>query len=108
MPGALSEVESTYFTLQSKIANLNDACQTPEQAAALSAQYVAAHDAFLAAQNGAFHDDDPEVATLTADLNDANTKLKKAVQEMGEIKGIIDIATEAVKISTSLAGKVIP
>ncbi len=108
MPGALSEVESTYFTLQAKIATLAEACQTPEQSAALTAQYEAAHDAFLACENKAFHDDDPEVATLTTQLNAANAEVKKAVQQMGEISKTIDIITDAVKISSSLAGKVIP
>jgi hypothetical protein len=107
MQDALAELETTYFTLQSKIGALLDACQTQPQKDALTTQYVAARSAYWSCVNKAFHDDDPAVKALTTQLDAANTQLKTAVQQLGDIKTIIDIITQVVTVGAGLASKVI-
>jgi hypothetical protein len=47
------------------------------------------------------------VIALTTQLDAANDQLKKAVQELGNIKTTIDNITQVVTIGASLAAKVI-
>jgi hypothetical protein len=107
MQTALAELETTYFTLQSQIGMLLSACKTQEDRDALTAKYVAARSAYWSCVNKAFHDDDPDVIALTTQLDTANAQLKAAVQQLGEIKSVIDKITKAVTIGASLAAKVI-
>jgi hypothetical protein len=107
MQSALAELETTYFTLQSQIGPLLAACQTQAQRDTLTTQYVAARSAYWSCVNKAFHDDDPAVIALTTQLDAANDQLKKAVQELGNIKTTIDNITQVVTIGASLAAKVI-
>lgn len=108
MQTALAELEKCYFTLQSQIDTLSAACQTKDQKDALSTQYVKARQAYWSCVNKAFHDDDPQVASLAAQLDAANAKLKVAVQQMGNISKVIDGITQAVSIAASLSKMVIP
>jgi hypothetical protein len=107
MQDALAELETTYFTLQSKIGMLLAACQTQVQRDALTTQYVAARSSYWSCVNKAFHDDDPAVKALTTQLDTANNQLKTAVQQLGDIKTVIDAITQVVTIGASLATKVI-
>jgi len=107
MQDALAELETTYFTLQSKIGMLLAACQTQDQRDALTTKYVAARSAYWSCVNKAFHDDDPAVIALTTQLDKANDQLKKAVEQLGDIKTVIDTITQVVTIGASLAKMVI-
>ena len=107
MQEALAQLETTYFTLQSKIGMLLAACQTQEQRDALTTQYVAARSSYWSCVNKAFHDDDPAVIALTKQLDAENTQLKASVQQLGNIKTVIDDITQAVNVGSSLASKVI-
>jgi hypothetical protein len=108
MQTALAELEKCYFTLQFQLDMLSAACQTQGQRDALSAQYVKARQAYWSCVNKAFHDDDPQVASLTKQLDTANANLKVAVQQLGNISKVIDDITQAVSIAASLAKMVIP
>lgn len=108
MPNALQELQDTFLTLQSQIDMLSAACQNQEQRDSLQDQYTKARVAYYATLDKAFHDDDPQVADLTAQLAKANTQLKNAVQEMGNISKTIDEITKAVTLVANLADKVIP
>jgi hypothetical protein len=107
MQSALQELESTYFTLQSQINMLSQACQTQDQREAISAQYVKARQNYWACVNKAFHDDDPMVDSLTSQIHAANQQLSNAVQEMGDIARVINDITNVVTLGTQLAAKVI-
>jgi hypothetical protein len=107
MQSALAELETTYFTLQSQIGTLLAACQTQAQRDALTTQYVAARSDYWSCVNKAFHDDDPAVVALTTQLDAANNRLKAAVQQLGDIKTVIDNITQVVTVGASLAAKVI-
>jgi len=107
MQSALAELESTYFTLQNQIGLLTTACQTDAQRNDLITKFVCARSNYWSCVNKAFHDDDPEVVSLTTQLNVANAKLKVAVAQMGDIKTTLDNITQAVTIGATLAAKVI-
>lgn len=107
MQSALAELETTYFTLQSKIGMLLATCQTQDQRDALTTKYVAARSAYWSCVNKAFHDDDPAVVALTTQLDAANNQLKAAVEQLGDITATIDRITQVVTIGASLAAKVI-
>jgi hypothetical protein len=107
MQSALSELETTYFTLQSQIGMLLAACATQAQRDALTTQYVKARSNYFACVNRAFHDDDPQVTALTTQLDTANTQLKTDVQQLGDISKTIDAITGVITIGANLAAKVI-
>ena len=107
MQSALQELETTYFTLQAQIGMLTAACTTEKQRSDLITKFVAARSNYWNCVNKAFHDDDPQVASLTTQLETANTQLNKLVQQMGNISKVIDGITQAVTVGASLAAKVI-
>ncbi|HMD78120.1 MAG TPA: hypothetical protein VKG86_12195 [Terracidiphilus sp.] len=107
MQTALSELETTYFTLQAKIGMLLAACTTQGQRDALTTQYVAARSAYWSCVNKAFHDDDPAVVALTTQLDTSNKQLKTDVTQLGNINTTINNITQVVTIGASLAAKVI-
>lgn len=108
MPNALQELQDTFLTLQSQIDMLSAACQTQGQRDSLQDQYTKARVAYYATLDKAFHDDDPQVANLAKQLAEANTKLKNAVQEMGNMSKTMDEITKAVSLVANLAEKAIP
>lgn len=107
MQSALQELEATYFTLQSQINMLSQACETQQQRDSLSTQYVLARQNYWACINHAFHDDDPQVVSLTTQIDAANQQLSNAVQQMGDITTTINDITSVVTIGAQLAAKVI-
>jgi len=107
MQSPLQELEATYFTLQSQIDALNEDCQTQAQSNMLSAQYVQARQNYWACVNKAFHDDDPQVVSLTNQIDAANQQLSNAVGELGDITQTLNYITNVVTLGTQLASNVI-
>ncbi len=107
MQTQLEELEATYFTLQSQIDMLSAACQTQDQRDALGTQYVKARQNYWACVNKAFHDDDPQVAQLTDQIEAANKQISNATQQLGNIAKVINDITSVVTMGTQLASKVI-
>ncbi|MDR3752233.1 MAG: hypothetical protein P4K93_01155 [Terracidiphilus sp.] len=107
MQSPLQELETTYFTLQSQINMLSQACQTQQQRDAISTQYVQARLNYWACVNKAFHDDDPQVVNLTTQIDAANQQLTNAVQQLGNIVTTINDITNVVTLGAQLAAKVI-
>ena len=107
MQSSLSELETTYITLQAEIGALLAACQTQDQKDALTAQYVAARTAYWSCINKAFHDDDPTVVSLTNQLDASNKQLQTYVAELSDINTTIANITQVVTVGAQLAAKVI-
>lgn len=107
MPDSLQELGNTFFALQSQINMLSQACQTQAQRDALSAQYEKAGQNYWTCVNKAFHDDDPQVVSLTSQIGIANQQLSKAVQQIGDIAKTITDITKVVTLGEQLASKVI-
>ncbi|HEY1500334.1 MAG TPA: hypothetical protein VGF88_12200 [Acidobacteriaceae bacterium] len=107
MQSALEGLEKTYFTLQTQIDMLGAGCKTQAQRDALMTQYVQARQNYWSCVNDAFHDEDPQVANLTKQIEAGNQQLAKAVEQMGDISKTIDMITNVVNVGTALAGKAI-
>ena len=106
MQDALSALEQTYMNLQSQVSMLSMNCNA-DQKNTLITQLVAARSAYWSCVNKAFHDDDPQVISLTNQLNAANQQLSNAVQQMGDITATISQITQAVSLASGLASMVI-
>ena len=104
MQDSLEQLETTYFTLQSQIDMLSAACQTQEQRDALTTQYVQARKAYWGCVNKAFHDDDPQVVSLTNQLTAENKNLKDALNDLSDIAKVLNVVTQVVTVGASLAG----
>jgi len=107
MQRPLQELETAYFTLQSQINMLSQVCQTQEQRDTLSAQYVQARQNYWACVNKAFHDDDPQVVSLTNQIDAANKQVSNAVQQLGDIAKTLNDITNVATLGTQLASKAI-
>ena len=107
MQSPLQELETTYFTLQSQIDMLSQGCLGQGQRDTLSAQYVQARQNYWACVNKAFHDDDPQVLSLTNQIEAANQQLATAVEQMDDITKTITDITNVVSLGAQLAAKVI-
>jgi len=107
MQDALAQLETTYLTMQQNIGMVLAGCQTQGDRDTVTSKFVAARQNYWSCVNKAFHDDDPEVITLTTQLTTANTALKTAVTQLDDIKKTIDTITQAVTVGASLAAKVI-
>src|SRR5271165_3359687 len=107
MQDALAALEQTYMTLQQQVGMLSLNCDD-DQKKLLISQLVAARAAYWNCVNKAFHDDDPQVGALTAQLQASNQQLQKATQQMGNISAVLDKINDAVSAATKLAGFVIP
>ena len=107
MQSPLQELETTYFRLQTQINMIGLACQTQQERDALTTQYVRSRQNYWACVNKAFHDDDPQVISLTNQIEQANRKISNLDQEMGDIAKVITDITNVVTIGTQLAAKVI-
>src|SRR5271165_426506 len=81
MQDALAALEQTYMTLQQQVGMLSLNCDD-DQKKLLISQLVAARAAYWNCVNKAFHDDDPQVGALTAQLQASNQQLQKATQQM--------------------------
>ena len=106
MPDALAALEQNYATLNQQLTMLSLNC-TPDQKNALIGQVAAARSAYLSCVDKAFHDDDPQVLSLTNQLNGAIQQVSNSVQQMGNMSDTLTAITQAVSIASSLAALVI-
>lgn len=106
MQDPMAVLEQNYITIQDQVNMLSLSCNQPERDA-LNTQLVAARSAYWACVNKAFHDDDPQVVALTAELKQQTQAIKDAVQNMGNIAKVRDQITTAVGTAAKLAALVI-
>jgi gamma-glutamyl:cysteine ligase YbdK (ATP-grasp superfamily) len=102
MPGAAAALEQNYMNLQKQLAMLDDNCD-PKQRKVLVDQVAAARRAYLSCTGKIFQDNDPQVANLTQQLEDANQKLSASAQQLGNLSATLDQVTQAVETAASLA-----
>lgn len=106
MQDPMAVLEQNYITIQDQVNMLSLSCNQAERDD-LNAQLVAARSAYWSCVNKAFHDDDPKVVALTAQLKQQTQAIKGAVQNMGEIASVLDQITTAVNTASKLAALVI-
>ena len=103
MGAALAALESVYFSLQSKLADMLDTCQTDEQRTEIQNQYETARQNYWNSINKSFRDDDPGLQTLTANAKSAAQQVLKIDKDLNTISEVLKIVKQAVDISSQIA-----
>lgn len=106
MQDPMAALERNYITIQDQVNTLSLDCDQTERDA-LNAQLVAARSAYWSCVNKAFHDDDPLVVALTAQLKQQTQAIEDAVQDLGDIAEVLEQITTAVNTAAKLASMVI-
>lgn len=106
MQDPLAVLEQNYSTIQDQVNMLPLDCKQADRDA-FNAQLVAARSAYLSCLDKAFHDDDPQVVALTAQLKQQTQSITNAVQNMGDIAKVLDQITTAAHTAANLAALVI-
>jgi small-conductance mechanosensitive channel len=106
MQDPMAVLEQNYITIQDQVNVLSLSCNQAERDK-LNTQLLAARSAYWSCVNKAFHDDDPQVAALTAQLKQQTQSIKNAVQNMGDIAKVLDQITTAANTAANLAALVI-
>lgn len=102
MGNALQSLETQYFFLSQNLPILLAACQTQEQRDAVNTQYVTARRNYWNCIHQIFHDDDPAVAKLVAQMRSAEKDLEKAVNQLNDVGKVMDAITAAVTVGSNL------
>lgn len=102
----MAVLEQNYVTIQEQVNMLPLNCDQAERDA-LNTQLVAARSAYWTCVNKAFHDDDPQVVALTAQLKQQTQAIDDAAQNLGDIAKVLDQITTAVDTAAKLATLVI-
>lgn len=103
MGAALNSLESQYIVLTQNLAATLAACKTDDQRTDIRTQYVQARRNYWNSINEVFHDDDPAIEGLVAQMNSAHDSLQKMTQNLANVAQVITTITTAVKIGTELA-----
>lgn len=106
MQDAMAVLEQNYIIIQDQVNLLALSCDQAERDS-LNTQLVAARSAYWSCVNKAFHDDDPKVVALTAQLKQQIQPIEDAVERMGDIAKVLDQITTAVNTAAKLAALVI-
>ena len=103
MGAALAALESVYFSLQSKLADILDTAQTDEQRTEIQNQYETARQNYWNSINKSFRDDDPGVQALIADAKAAAGQVLKIDKKLDTIGEVLNIVKQAVNVSSQIA-----
>ena len=105
MQNAMMALEQNYMTIQNVVTMLplngNKSLRD-----SLNTQVVAARRAYWSCVNKAFHDDDPRVVDLTAQLKQQTQAINDAVKNLGDIANNLDQITTAAETAAKLAALV--
>jgi hypothetical protein len=104
---SVQALENLYFLLRSSLSTLQAQGATPDQLDQLRTQIVLARTNYWTAINNIFHDDDPEVRTLTSQLNAEQLTLAATIKNLNDVAKVIDAITKAVDIGSELVAKAV-
>ncbi len=107
MNPSVEALENLYFLLRGSLTTLQAQGATVDQIDQLRAQIVRARTNYWTAVNSILHDDDPEVRTLTSQLNSAQLSLEATIKHLGNIAKVLDAITKAVDIGSQIIEKAI-
>ena len=95
-------LKDQYFLLDRNFNALFAACTLDTQRDELRAAYVNARDNFWEARNRSFHDDEPLVKKLIADLKATQQEIEDSLQNLEDIVKTLQLVTAAVRLGSSL------
>jgi len=100
---ALQSLQDLYFYLTNNLATLQAKYSQEPQKSEFMTQYVAARRNFFNSINKVFHDDDPQIVTLCAQMKQQQATLKKEVDTMNDVAKVLNAITTAVQIGAKIA-----
>ncbi len=107
MNDALKALEDQYFTVRGSLSSLMKQGATQDELNQLRTLIVTSRNNYWMAINKVLHDDDPDVAKLTSQMNSEQLTLQASIDHLGEVAKILNVITKAVNIGTQLAAKAI-
>jgi len=102
MSDALSALEALYVFLTSNLSALQGACPADPEKSQLMSLYVAARINYWKGIDATFHDDDPAVASLVAQMNAQQKTITDEVAALSDVAKILNDITTAVQIGKKL------
>uniref|UniRef100_A0A7V5CTJ5 Uncharacterized protein n=1 Tax=Acidobacterium capsulatum TaxID=33075 RepID=A0A7V5CTJ5_9BACT len=104
MGDALKALEEQYFLINDNYGSLFGQCATDDQKAQLQKLLTTARTNYWSAINKVLHDDDPEVQSLTSQLNTLKLTLQATIDSGQNIAAVLGAIAQAVGVGTQLAG----
>ena len=103
--GSLVSLETQYEFLTQTLSALLAACSTEEERDQIMAQYVSSRRNYLSCLQKIFHENDPQVATLVAEMQKEQQQIEDAAKHLENVAKIINVVADAVGVGTALAAK---
>lgn len=107
MGGALGAVETLYFSLQTRLADMLDAARTDADRDTIKSQYVLARQNYWQCVNKTFHEDDPALQALVTQAKTVADEVTHIDNQLNDITKVIAVVKQAVSIGSQIASKVI-
>jgi len=96
----LAALQEQYFFLDRNFSELFAACTTDAQRDVLRADYVQARDNYLKARLEAFAEDDPMVAGLRDQIEQAQGEVERSAKELADVSATLELITKAVNLAS--------
>jgi len=103
MSEALQSVESLYIYLTNNLSRLQAKYPKEPEKSRFMSQYVAARRNYYNSINRIFHDDDPAIISLCAEMKKQQAVIKKEIAAMADAAKILNAITTAVQIGAKIA-----
>jgi hypothetical protein len=103
MGNALNALENQYFLINDNFGDLFARCATDPQKAELQKLLTTARTNYWSAINKVLHDDDPEVQSLTSQMNTLKLTLQATIANEQDIVAVLGAIGQAVAVGTQLA-----
>jgi predicted DNA-binding protein (UPF0278 family) len=107
MNPSIQALENQYMLLRNSLPELEARCETEDQRSTLRKAVAQSRDNYSAAIRSILHDDDPDVAALTSQMNTIQLTLDQTVKHWGDIAKVLNGITKAVDIGSQLAAKAV-
>jgi len=101
---AFQLIKDRYFQLDKNFDNLNAMCESDIQKQELRENYRKARINYKKTMNKAFDDNTAKVKKLTQKLEEAETKLNKALEVKGNMEAVLKALSTSVEIANTIAG----
>lgn len=99
----LTEIEATYKAIDGSFDKTLKACKNSKDKKMVIASRDAARDAFWSAVSSNLVDNSVFVKKLHKDLNSANIRLKRSIENLDDVSELINLMEETVRLAASLA-----
>ena len=103
MSDALQSLENQYFYLTSHLSDLQAKYPAEPEKSKFMTQYVNSRRNYFNSINKIFHDDDPAIVSLCAQMKQQQSVIKKEVETMADVAKLLNDITTAVQVGAKLA-----